>query len=219
MITIALSPLNLFFMGGKDINKSTEEKIKAAARTVLYKKGFAATRTRDIAEEAGMNLALINYYFRSKKKLFEIIMSETIAVFAGKLMQILNDQATSLEKKIELIAACYIDMFTEEPEMPTFIVSEIRNHPEAMLKRIPVKQAFSQSYFIKQFELAVAAGKVTEPNPFHFIMNLLGLIVFPFIGKPMLMASAGLNKTQFNQLMQERKKSIPIWIKAVIKAT
>ncbi|HOA37485.1 MAG TPA: TetR family transcriptional regulator, partial [Flavihumibacter sp.] len=61
-------------MGGKDINKSTEEKIKAAARTVLYKKGFAATRTRDIAEEAGMNLALINYYFRSKKKLFEIIM-------------------------------------------------------------------------------------------------------------------------------------------------
>ena len=57
-------------------NPSTEEKIKEAARRVFTKKGYAATRTRDIAEESGYNLALINYYFRSKEKLFDIVMLE-----------------------------------------------------------------------------------------------------------------------------------------------
>ena len=57
---------------------STEEKIKIAARSVFHKKGYAATRTRDIAEEAGINLALLNYYFRSKEKLIDIIMTETM---------------------------------------------------------------------------------------------------------------------------------------------
>ena len=58
----------------REINLSTEEKFKEAARIVFTKKGYAATKTRDIAEQAGLNLALLNYYFRSKEKLFEIIV-------------------------------------------------------------------------------------------------------------------------------------------------
>ncbi len=205
-------------MQKKNIDTSTEEKIKAAARTVFYKKGFAATRTRDIAEEAGMNLALLNYYFRSKARLFELIMTETLSGFVQKIISVLNNEKTSLEKKIEQIASEYIDLIIEEPEIPTFIVSEIRNHPEAMLKRIPVKQAFLHSFFIQQYQKAVSEGKITEPNPVHFILNLLGLVVFPFIAKPMVMAGMGLTKSQFTQLMQERKKSIPLWTKAMLKA-
>ena len=70
----------------KKIDTSTEEKIKEAARTVFHKKGFAATRTRDIAEEADINLALLNYYFRSKAKLFEIIMVETLQMFINGML-------------------------------------------------------------------------------------------------------------------------------------
>jgi len=55
----------------KELDTSTEAKIKAAARVVFHKNGFAATRTRDIAEEAGINLALLNYYFRSKQNHYE----------------------------------------------------------------------------------------------------------------------------------------------------
>lgn len=55
---------------------STEQKIIEAARKVFTRKGYSATRTRDIAEEAGLNLALLNYYFRSKQKLFELVMAE-----------------------------------------------------------------------------------------------------------------------------------------------
>ncbi|HLZ87627.1 MAG TPA: TetR family transcriptional regulator, partial [Puia sp.] len=62
---------------------STEEKIMEAARKLFTQRGFAATRTRDIAEEAGINLALLNYYFRSKQKLFDIVMMENFRRFLG----------------------------------------------------------------------------------------------------------------------------------------
>ena len=87
----------------QEIDVSTEERIKQAARIIFQKKGLAASRTRDIAEAADVNLALLNYYFRSKENLFEIIMLETIGDFANKLIEVLNDTSTSFEYKVEQI--------------------------------------------------------------------------------------------------------------------
>lgn len=199
-------------------DSTTEEKIKTAAKTVFYKKGFAATRTRDIAEEAGLNLALLNYYFRSKAKLFEIIMTETFTGFIGSMKVILNDEKTSLEQKVITIAERYIDFISVEPEIPTFILTEIRNNPEGLLKRLPIKEIVNDSVFIKQFQEAVQNKEITEPNPLHFLMNLLGLVVFPFIAKPIIMGSKNLETEQFHALMQERKRKIPIWINMMFKA-
>ncbi|MBL0738417.1 TetR/AcrR family transcriptional regulator [Flavobacterium sp. GN10] len=199
-------------------DSTTEEKIKTAAKTVFYKKGFAATRTRDIAEEAGLNLALLNYYFRSKAKLFEIIMAETFSGFIGSMKVILDDEKTSLEQKVITIAKRYIDFISVEPEIPTFILTEIRNNPEELLKKLPIKEIVNDSVFIKQFQEAIQNKEITEPNPLHFLMNLLGLVVFPFIVKPIIMGSRNLETEQFDALMQERKKKIPIWINMMFKA-
>src|SRR5215204_3162803 len=107
------------------VDASTEEKIKEAARKVFTTKGYAAARTRDIAEEAGVNLALLNYYFRSKEKLFELIMLEALSGFMQNMGSVFNDENTTLEKKLMLIAEKVIDLFTLEPEMPLFIMSEL----------------------------------------------------------------------------------------------
>jgi AcrR family transcriptional regulator len=202
----------------KKLDTSTEEKIKNAARTVFHKKGYAATRTRDIAEEAGINLALLNYYFRSKEKLFEIIMFETLFGFMQNLVMVMNDEKSTLEKKVELTASNYIDLIIKEPNIPIFMLSEIRSRPDNLLEKLPVKQLIMNSAFFKQHQKAVADGKIIEPNPLHFLMNLIGLVVFPFIGQPLLQGIGGLNDTQFNKLMQERKKLIPVWVKAMMKA-
>lgn len=202
----------------KTLDTTTEEKIKSAARVVFHKKGYAATRTRDIAEEAGINLALLNYYFRSKEKLFDIIMLETVFGFMQNMGMILHDEKSLLEKKVELIASHYIDFITKEPNIPIFMLSEIRNNAGGLLEKLPIKQLVMNSAFFKQHQEAVAKGKITEPNPLHFLMNLLGLVVFPFIAQPLLQGIGGLNDTQFNQLMQERKKWIPVWVKAMMKA-
>lgn len=202
----------------KVLDTTTEEKIKSAARTVFHKKGYAATRTRDIAEEADINLALLNYYFRSKEKLFETIMFETVFGFMQTMGMVLNDEKTTLEKKVERIASHYIDFITKEPNIPIFMLSEIRNNAGGLLERLPIKQLVMNSSFFKQHQEAVAKGKITEPNPLHFLMNLLSLVVFPFIAQPLLQGIGGLNAKQFNELMQQRKKMIPVWVKAMMKA-
>ena len=202
----------------KALDTTTEEKIKSAARVAFHKKGYAATRTRDIAEEADINLALLNYYFRSKEKLFETIMFETLFSFMQNMAMVLNDEKSTLEKKVELVAEKYIDLIIKEPNVPIFMLSEIRNNAEGLLEKLPIKQLVMNSSFFKQHQDAVAKGKITEPNPLHFLMNVLGLVVFPFIAEPLLRGISGKSSMQFNHLMQERKKLIPIWIKAMMKA-
>ncbi len=202
----------------KIVDTTTEEKIKEAARVVFYKKGYAATRTRDIAEEAGINLALLNYYFRSKEKLFGIIMLETVTGFMQTMVTVLNDEKSSLEKKVELVAFNYIDFISKEPNIPMFMLSELRNNVNGLLEKLPIKQIVMNSMFFKQHQEAVAKGKITEPNPLHFLMNLLSLVVFPFIAQPLMQGVSGATDKEFNQLMQERKKLIPVWIKTMMKA-
>lgn len=194
------------------LDKTTEEKIKSAARTMFIKKGFAATRTREIAEEAGINLALLNYYFRSKEKLFNLILKETIFEFVQNIALIMNDESSSLEKKVELFTMNYIDFITNEPDIPIFMSSEIRNNSDKLYDMFSAFKISANSVFFQQYSQAVNDGKIAEPNPIHFLLNMLSLIIFPFIGKPLLQKFGAMDNTQFAMLMQERKKLIPVWI-------
>ncbi|WP_460764642.1 TetR/AcrR family transcriptional regulator [Niabella terrae] len=202
----------------KKKDSSTEQKIKEAARTVFYKKGFAATRTRDIANEADINLALLNYYFRSKAKLFEIIMVETLHGFVERMAIILNDDNTTLDQKVQLVAEKYIDFIIKEPEIPTFIISEIRNNPHDLLRKLPIDQVINRSKFYAQYREAVKQGRITEHNPLQFLMNLIGLVIFPFVAKPLVMGIGHINYEEFISLMKDRKRKIPIWVKNMMLA-
>lgn len=200
----------------RETDNSTEERIKKAARIVFHKKGFAAARTRDIAEESGINLALLNYYFRSKERLFVIVMIETLSEFFGSVTLIINNPETSFEEKIEQFAAGYIDLIFREPDIPLFIMSEIRNNPELLLEKVNIRNTVFNSVFTQQFAEAVQQGKIRDQNFIHFMINFIGFIVFPFIAKPLLKAITKLDEEQFNALIEERKKLIPVWIKAMM---
>jgi AcrR family transcriptional regulator len=125
-------------------DNSTEEKIKEAAAKVFTQKGFAATRTRDIAEEAGINLALLNYYFRSKEKLFDLVMMESLQKFLLGVREILNDVNSSLTEKISQLASHYIDLLKVNTDLPLFILSEIRANPARLEANMGAKEILLQ---------------------------------------------------------------------------
>ena len=195
---------------------NSEERIKAAARKVFHQKGYAGTRTRDIAEEAGINHAMVNYYFRSKEKLFGIVMLETMTFFFKGVSTILNNENTSLEEKIEQIVANYIDLLLEEPELPTFMFNEVRTNPEPFVANTPILQALENSVLARQYAEAVAQGRITEPNLIHTVLNVISLVIFPFIAQPIFTALSRTDKEAYKTLMLERKKLIPQWIKAML---
>lgn len=192
---------------------SAEEKLKEAARKIFTQKGFAATRTRDIADEAGLNLALLNYYFRSKEKLFEIIMIEKLQQLFGIIIPLANDPSTSLDDKLKAIASEYIDMLSANDNLPLFILNEIRSNPERFVSKMQIEKIFSDSVMVKQIK-----EKRPDINPLHFVINILGMVVFPFIAKPILITSGQADNKAFGVLINERKKLIPLWVKAIMKA-
>ena len=194
----------------------TELKIRDAAKSLFLKKGYSATTPRDIAQESQINLALLNYYFTSKRRLFEIIMFETLYDFLNKMVEVYNDEETTIREKIELASSKYIDMIIAEPLLPTFILNELKNNPTNFLK-MPTAKVIMKSQLISQYNDGVKKGIYKKVDSIHFITNILSLIVFPFICSPIIMKMEKLNKTDFNKMMNQRKKLIPEWIIQMIK--
>lgn len=203
----------LFWKNTKMMRKEldTEQKIKEAAAKLFTKKGYAATKTRDIAEEAGINLSLLNYYYRSKEKLFNLIMAEKIQQFFGIMIPVITDEALDLEVKIERFVSKYIEVLTENPDLPIFVLNEIRNNPKHFVEEIGAQKILLNSSLMKQIQ-----EHRPDVHPIHFVLNLMGMSLFPFISKPILLASGAIDEANFGSLMEERKKLIPIWMNTIL---
>ncbi|MEO5642061.1 MAG: TetR/AcrR family transcriptional regulator [Bacteroidia bacterium] len=201
----------------KVVDSTTEEKIKEAARRLFTQKGFEAVKTRDIAAEAGINLALLNYYFRSKQKLFDVIMMENVRQFVQGVAVILSDVDVPLYAKMEKLVGHYIDMLCATPDLAFFIFNQMRiaGHNDGIT--IPPEILAAREMMQKQISAEMAAGRIAKVDPLHLMANLLGLVVFPFIASPLLKARRNITDKKFMELMQERKKLIPIWISAMLK--
>lgn len=192
---------------------NTEEKIKEAARKVFSSKGYAATRTRDIAQEAGINLALVNYYFRSKEKLFEEVMQEKVYQLFGTIVPILINPVLSFDVKIKTVAESYIDLLIENPDLPLLVLHELRNNADGFGTKLQLGPLLKQSSLISQIK-----ERNPDVDPFQFILSMLGMMVFPFIARPLFTNLSGTSNEDFMKLMVDRKALIPDWMDAILGA-
>jgi AcrR family transcriptional regulator len=197
---------------------STEERIKQAAVKVFQLKGYSATRTRDIAEEAGINLALLNYYFRSKERLFEEVMLESMGGFMQVMTMVINEESTTLEQKINAIVSAYHDLLFDRPELPIFILSELRNgNNGVVLKTTGLKKIYQQSHFAKQYQEAVEKGKFANRPLIWLVMNMMSMTIFPFMAAPMLQIVGDMDQKQYDKMLKSRKESIVKWVIKTLK--
>lgn len=197
--------------------KSTEEKILAAAKKIFIAKGMEGARMQDIADEAGLNKALLHYYFRSKEKLFQEIYKEASQKFFPKINALFHADLPLFEK-IELICEEYVTIMAENPYLPLFVLNEISRDPKNFLERIWNKQGFpAPETFLKQIEKEVKKGSIKKIAPIQLLINLISLCIFPFAGKAMIQSINGLDEDQFRAIMTERKKEVPKFIIDSIK--
>ena len=141
--------LSIIHMTGHVPHKTTKEKIFYAARVLFARKGFAATLTREIAAEAGVNLALINYYFKSKENLYHIITIDNLKRFRQTMIGVVNDHTTTLDEKLNGLTANYINLFLEQPDLPLFLVNEVGKYPKEFITHMGQSATFSRSAFYK----------------------------------------------------------------------
>jgi AcrR family transcriptional regulator len=198
---------------------STEEKIEQAAKEVFTQKGYAAARTQEIADRAGVNKGLLQYYFKgnSKEKLFKAIFEESYLKIMARINYIFESE-DSFEHKIELVLDAYFDLLLENPNLPGFIVNELHTNTHAFVEEIMQKPNRPNPLpLIMQIMEEVAQGKIRPINPVHLVLNVLSMTVFPFIARPLFQRVVNVNDEAFMDMMRQRKAEILDFVKHAIK--
>ncbi len=163
---------------------STEDKILEAAKNVFVTKGMEGARMQEIADEAGINKALLHYYFRSKERLFEAIFSEIIKFAFPKITQIAQSDEPIVIKMEQIIDA-YIDLLIKHPFIPGFIMKELNRDPSGLFKLV-VKFGLNPQPIFDQIQLAMDRNEIIKMKPIHLAANIVSMCVFPFAARPIL---------------------------------
>ena len=196
---------------------STEEKIKEAAKNVFVRNGYAGARMQDIADEAGINKALLHYYYRSKEKLFELIFFEVFDVLIPQLKAKVSNYQ-SIEEKITAFVSTYIDVIQANPHVPIFVLHELSQDADRFVEKLKQRQIFPEmAQFMLQLMNEMEAGKIKSFQPIHLFMNIISMCAFPFVAKPLLQAVSGMGEEEWTVLMNERKAEVTRFILSAIK--
>lgn len=188
-------------------NISAEEKIKTAAIKVFLEKGFDATTIRDIAKEADLNCALMNYYFRSKEKLFRSILEEMTQLFFKGIIEIFN-QPISLRNKLNKLIDHDFEMFKNNPKLANFVLNELQRNPERFLEILPISKIINQSFFEKQVSDAIQSGEIRNISAIHIMLLLKSNIQFIFQSRVMTTQIWGMKDEDFDRFAEKHKEII-----------
>ena len=198
-------------------DNKTEQKIIEAAEVVFHEKGFDGARMQEIADKASINKGLLHYYFKSKDALFDAIFNMALKKMSGSINSILK-MDISLEEKINLIIDSYMNLLLRNSSLPRFVITELNKDSDRFIKKYlsgEINNVFAN--FINSVQKEIDAGKIKPINPKHLFMNMISMILFPFIGKPMIQVLIGVDNKEFNKLIQERREHIKAFIKEALK--
>lgn len=197
--------------------EQTEKKIMEAARTVFHEKGYHGARMQEIANTAEINKGLLHYYFKTKDALFEKIFGLAFnTMFSSMAKQINLD--LPVREKMRSFVSTYLTVLSHNSFLPSFVLNELNRNPDKFLKRI-----FSQNGrpnlkpFFQQLEDEGNSGKIRKVNPYHFLMNIMSMCVFPYAARPMFQAIMNVSKSDYNDVLKGRKEEVLAMVDLMLK--
>ena len=195
-------------------SSNTEALIKEAARRVFTTKGLAATRTEDIAAEAGVNKALVNYYYRSKDRLFEAVFYEEMIELTENMNAVLSNTELTVFEKIRQLVEGDFAVLLKNPGLPLFIMNEVARNP-CLIDPTGKKAQHSEKMF-EQFRVLIESeienGTIKPIDPKMLWMNLFSLVMMPFVAKSWISHLFQLDDIRYLALMQERRSHVADFI-------
>lgn len=194
----------------------TEDRILDAAHAVFLRRGTAGARMQEIADEAGVNKALLHYYFRSKERLAEAVFKRAAQRLFPPVLAVMGSDAP-LEEKVRRVIEHELTVLSETPALPGYILSEMHHHPERIEQVITTLAGRAPSEFApgileklgRQIDERVHAGEMRPIPAEQFLVNLISLCIFPFAARPMLAVVIGRGSDGFDRFIEERKRSLP----------
>lgn len=199
------------------LDRDTEQRILDAAHAVFLRRGTAGARTQEIADEAGVNKALLHYYFRSKDRLAEAVFSRIMRGLFPPLIALLGDPDLEIEDKVRRFVAFELDVLSRNPFVPAYLIAEMNQHPDRVPQLLKSLTGLELGGVVprvrttlqRQIDARVAAGTLRPVAAEQFVVNLISLCIFPFAARPLLCAALQLDAGGFARLIEERKTALP----------
>ncbi|RQO70728.1 TetR/AcrR family transcriptional regulator [Pedobacter sp. KBW06] len=182
----------------------TEQLIKDTAKHLFFAEGKLHATTQEIADAAGVNRTLVNYYFRSRDILFDQVFTEAQEGFSSTLDEVFRS-SMPFKEKIRNLIHVFIDETTKYPYRQLFIITEMNRHVVFTAKKSRAKEV---KIFLAEIQAEMDQGNVRQMEPKQFIMNLFALMAYPLITAPLHQALFGMNDDEYAKLMEERKELI-----------
>lgn len=195
---------------------TTEQRIFDAAHQVFVQKGMDGAKMQEIADRAGINKALLHYYYRTKEKLYETVAKAVINRAIPTIQKMIESDEPLREKTSRFIDF-YIDLISKNPFIPLFIIGELNRHPERFFENIFPKELPKPEVFLKQVEDEIAAGNIRAIPPRHLLVNVISMCVFPFVARPMLRLVLGMSQAETAQFLSERKEEVKRFVFAALQ--
>jgi len=201
----------------------TEQRILDAAHRVFTRAGTAGARTQEIARDAGVNSALLHYYFRTKARLAEAVFTRAAGQLMPAVIRILASDL-DLDAKVAQVVEVELQQLTAAPYLPGYILSELAHHPERTGQLLSMAIGLAPAdvgprvlaSLRAQIDERVRAGRMHPIEPEQFVVNLLALCVFPFAAQAMLTALLGFGKTGFTRFIDRRRTELaPFFLRAL----
>ncbi len=188
-------------------DEKTESNILDAAENVFQRKGMDGARMQEIADEAGINKAMLHYYFRSKRFLFEAVFLKAFSMIAPEINRVINEDIPLFEK-IKKFTYSYIDFIQKHPYLPNFIIQEL-NRDSDFINVLQSRKGFPDfRNFRAQVEQEVRDGNIRPIKAEQLFIHLLSLNIFPFLAAPLFKGFLNINDKTYKELMEERKEEI-----------
>jgi TetR/AcrR family transcriptional regulator len=185
----------------------TENLIKQKAKILFFQKGFLNATTQEIADEAGVNRALIHYYFRSREQLLDLLLHETLKEKKEKIRKVLTSGIPFREK-----IANFIDMIVDYgltyPYLDNFIISETARSPEKVEVFCSMDRVKSSDLIREELEQEIKNGKIAPITSEHFMINLSALCNYPLLAKAVLQTIHGMTDAAYRKFLLDRKQII-----------
>jgi TetR/AcrR family transcriptional regulator len=200
--------------------KPTEELILDAAMKVFTRKGFSAARMEEIAKEAGINRALLHYYYRDKQTMFNLIFESRFKEFFKGLFVIFESDNISLFDKIRRMVDHEINTLTKHPDLARFIITEIAQKPELLIEygmKLGVNPRLFIASFEKQVSNEIRDGIIKPIEGRQLLINIMSLCIYPFVAKPIIQTMMTVDEILFYKMTEQRKIEVSEFIINAIK--
>jgi len=195
---------------------SSEQRIFDAAHEVFVQKVLHGAKMQEIADRAGINKALLHYYYRSKEKLYETVVRAVINRVLPVLRDLLESDKPLLEK-IDYFIHFYLQTVSKNPFVPLFLINEMNKNPDHFFETIFPKELPKPDRFFQQVQNAVAEGEIKPITPQHLIVNVISMCIFPILARPMLGVILGMQADDMRAFLNQREVEIRTFVHAALR--